>query len=261
MPPLRSRQPTPTATPPGQSTLTSAKRAATSTHPAPRPERRRVAVADVPRPSGLSQELGEYIDRDARLLRSLGWHGLVAHRRPLSNFSLLDNVPHPARRLLRHYKHRGTPVKFSTPPWTRRQVQRALARGPHKSAHQYLDYLEKEFVDMINKDQWVVLPYSDVQHLPGLRISPPCVIPQRDRRPRWIVDYSWWDVNEDTLPLAAMESMQFGHALERILQEILIANPAFGPVHLIKLDISDGFYRIALNVNDIPKLGVAFPSA
>jgi hypothetical protein len=75
------------------------------------------------------------------------------------------------------------------------------------------------------------------------------------------VDYSWWDVNEDTLPLAAMESMQFGHALERILQEILIANPAFGPVHLIKLDISDGFYRIALNVDDIPKLGVAFPSA
>jgi hypothetical protein len=150
-PPSRSRQPTPTATPPGQSTLTSAKRAATSTHPAPRPERRRVAVADVPRPSGLSQELGEYIDRDARLLRSLGWHGLVAHRRPLSDFSLLDNVPHPARRLLRHYKHRGAPVKFSTPPWTRRQVQRALARGLHKSAHQYLDYLEKEFVDMINK--------------------------------------------------------------------------------------------------------------
>ena len=28
----------------------------------------------------------------------------------------------------------------------------------------------------------------------------------------------------------------------------------------MKLDISDGFYRIALNVNDIPKLGVAFPT-
>jgi hypothetical protein len=28
----------------------------------------------------------------------------------------------------------------------------------------------------------------------------------------------------------------------------------------MKLDISDGFYRIALNVDDIPKLGVAFPS-
>ena len=172
----------------------------------------------------------------------------------------MDNVPHPARRLLRHYKHCGAPVKFSTPPWTRHQLQRALSRGPHKSAHEYQDYLAEEFVDMINKGQWVVLPFSSVRHLPGLRISPPGVIPQRDRRPRWIVDYSWWDVNADTLPLAAMESMQFGHALDRILREILLANPAFGPVYLIKLDISDGFYRIALAVDDIPKLGVAFPT-
>ncbi|KAL3808781.1 hypothetical protein ACHAXA_011404 [Cyclostephanos tholiformis] len=177
-----------------------------------------------------------------------------------SDFSALDNVPHPARRLLRHYKHCGAPVKFSTPPWTRHQLQRTLSRGPHKSAHEYQDYLAEEFVDMINKGQWVVLPFSSVRHLPGLRISPPGVIPQRDRRPRWIVDYSWWDVNANTLPLAAMESMQFGHALDRILREILLANPAFGPVYLIKLDISDGFYRIALAVNDIPKLGVAFPT-
>jgi hypothetical protein len=58
-----------------------------------------------------------------------------------------------------------------------------------------------------------------------------------------------------------MESMQFSHALDRILREILLVNPAFGPVHLIKLDISDGFYRIALAVDNMPKLGVAFPSA
>ena len=75
------------------------------------------------------------------------------------------------------------------------------------------------------------------------------------------MDYSWWDVNDDTLPLAAMESMQFGHALDHILRKILLANPAFGPVYLIKLDISDGFYRIALAVDDVPKLGVAFPTA
>ena len=55
--------------------------------------------------------------------------------------------------------------------------------------------------------------------------------------------------------------MQFGHALDRILREILLSNPAFGSVYLIKLDISDGFYHIALNVDDIPKLGVAFSTA
>ena len=70
---------------------------------------------------------------------------------------------------------------------------------------------------MINKGQWMVLPAKDVQHLPGLLLSPPGVVPQRGRRSRWICDYRWWGINEDTLPLAAMEAMQFGHALDRIL--------------------------------------------
>ena len=51
---------------------------------------------------------------------------------------------------------------------------------------------------MINKGQWIILPYSAVQHLPGLRISPPGVIPQQGRCTRWIVDY----------PLAATEAMK-----------------------------------------------------
>jgi hypothetical protein len=57
-----------------------------------------------------------------------------------------------------------------------------------------------------------------------------------------------------------MEAMQFCWSLEQILHEILFANPAHGPVHMIKLDISDGFYRIGLNIDDIPKLGVVFPT-
>ncbi len=54
--------------------------------------------------------------------------------------------------------------------------------------------------------------------------------------------------------------MQFGQSLEQILREILFANPAHGLVHTIKLDISDGFYRIGLNIDEIPKLGVVFPT-
>ena len=156
--------------------------------------------------------LGEYIDRDVKLLQQLGWQGLVAHHRPRCDFSSLDNVLHPARRLLSLYKHRGAPVKVSTSPWTTTQLQRALKRGPHKSCHDHLPFLHEEFVDMIAKGQWVVLPYSAVQHLPGLRVSPPGVVPQRGRRPRLICDYSWSDVNKDTLSLAPMTAMQFGHA-------------------------------------------------
>jgi hypothetical protein len=169
-------------------------------------------------------------------------------------------VHHPARCLLRFYKHRGTPIKFSTSPWTSDQVTRALVRGPHASSHDYIDYLHEEFVDMINKDQRMVLPYLAVRHLLGLHISPPGVVPQWERCPRWIVDYSWWNVNQETLPLAAIKAMQFGHALDCILREILLANPRLGPIALMKLNINNGFYHIALNVDNIPKLGVAFPT-
>ena len=54
--------------------------------------------------------------------------------------------------------------------------------------------------------------------------------------------------------------MQFGHALEHILREILLANPVHGPTHLIKINISDEFYQISLNIDNIPKLGVVFPT-
>ena len=54
--------------------------------------------------------------------------------------------------------------------------------------------------------------------------------------------------------------MQFGHALDRILREIIIADPSLGPVQLLKVDLSDGFYRVNLNIDDIPKLGVVFPT-
>jgi hypothetical protein len=51
--------------------------------------------------------------------------------------------------------------------------------------------------------------------------------------------------------------MQFGKALEQILQAIVNADPVFGPVQMIKVDITDSFYRVWLNVHDIPRLAVA----
>ena len=45
---------------------------------------------------------------------------------------------------------------------------------------------------MIEKGQWVVLPYLVAKGLPGLRLSPPGVKVERDRRPRWLGDYSFF---------------------------------------------------------------------
>ena len=48
--------------------------------------------------------------------------------------------------------------------------------------------------------------------------------------------------------------MQFDHALDRLLRKILLADPKFSPVELMKVDMSDGFYRVGLNIDGIPKL-------
>ena len=206
------------------------------------------------------EKLHTLINQDVQLLNTLGLEEVVKLKRDGGDLSTLDKVNHPAQRLLKDLKHRGAPVRFSTEPWSSERVNMALARGAHKSCHGHMDFLYEEFVDMIQKGQWLVLPSSAVQDWPGLRYSPPGVVEQRERRPRWIVDYSFWGINEETLPLAAVESMQFGLALDRILREILLANPEFGPVNLMKVDLSDGFYRIGLNIGDIPKLGVVFPT-
>ncbi|KAL7425439.1 hypothetical protein ACHAXM_000015, partial [Skeletonema potamos] len=79
--------------------------------------------------------------------------------------------------------------------------------------------------------------------LVGLRVSPPGVVPQRDQRPRWICDYTWSGVNMETIRLAPKEATQFGTCLDRVLHEILLADPKYGPVYLNKTDLSEGFYR------------------
>ena len=193
------------------------------------------------------------------MLEKKGWNKLVIDCRGRGDFSEV-RFDHPASHLLRQYKARGVPVKSHTKPWSQGMLDRAIKHGAHKSCHKYVEFLEEEFKDMINKSQWIILPYSKVKRLPGLRLSPPGVVPQRDRRPRWIVDYSWWNVNQETLPLAPKEAMQFGHALDRILREILLVDPANGPPEMMKVDIADGFYRIQLNFDNIPKLGVVFPT-
>ena len=96
----------------------------------------------------LPADLGKYIKRDVELLQKLGWAKFVRRRRRRGDISTLQ-FQHPARRLLAHYKSRGAPVKLRTRPWSRMQLLQALQRGPHKSCYDYLEFLQEEFVDMI----------------------------------------------------------------------------------------------------------------
>jgi hypothetical protein len=54
--------------------------------------------------------------------------------------------------------------------------------------------------------------------------------------------------------------MQFGRTLERLIRQVVRSDPRFGPVHFLKIDIADGFYRVWLDIHDIPTLAVSIPS-
>ena len=154
---------------------------------------------------------------------------------------------------------------LSSKPWSDRLLQARIQRGSHQSCLEFLDFLREELLDFTKKGFWIVLPFRMVQqlqslgHLLGLRVSPMGVVPQRNRRPRIIVDLSFYDINRDTVNFAPKHAMQFGRTLERLLYQIRHANPRYGHVYLAKVDLSDGFYRVALHDSAIAKLAVALP--
>ena len=211
--------------------------------------------------SSQSDKLGELIKRDTSIVRRFGLRSLLRSRSgtgDLGSFAMAQE--HPAHRLLCHYKHHGVPVTLADSPWTPAELAAAITRGPHQSAYEYQDFLREDMADMVQKEFWTVVEYDSVRDVPGLRLHPVGVVPQHARRPRPIIDYTFYGVNSSTQPNVPMDSMQFGRTFDRLIRRILLADPAKGRVYLLKLDLSDGFYRINVSPNDIPKLGVVMPT-
>lgn len=107
---------------------------------------------------------------------------------------------------------------------------------------------------------WVVLPYHAVRHFPLLHLAPARVVPQRDRRPRPTMDYTFHHTNQECLKLAPAQAMQFGATLQRILQRIVYCNAHHGPLLLAKVDLADGYYRVPLSPAASLALAVLIPS-
>ena len=179
-----------------------------------------------------------------QLVREMVWENFFEKKRGWEYFSNLVGVDHLACRLLRQYRHRGTPVFFLGHRWMEGQGRVALERGPHQSTMVHVPFLWVDFASMVGKGQWVVLPYSVAKEIQGLRLIPPGVKEERDWRPRRLLDYSYIKLNSKTLPIAALSAMQYIWDLDRPIREIVIADPTLGPVHVLKADVIDGFYRI-----------------
>jgi hypothetical protein len=172
----------------------------------------------------------------------------------------VQQLPHPAANLLHALHTSGASAQLIDPPWSAQHKTNTLARGSHRSATKHSDFIREEFADMIEKRFWTVLPASWVIEHPELRLSPLGVVPQHERRPRVICDYTFSGVNEATQPTGPQPAIRFGHALRRILTQIVRANPTFGPVLLGKYDLADGFYRIPLNATHAARLACVLPS-
>jgi hypothetical protein len=93
---------------------------------------------------------------------------------------------------------RGCRLRAVTCPWTPQRIHQAVLRGPHKSARDQVDFVCQEILDFCSQGFWAVLAL--------LPHSPLGVVPQRDRRPLLIVDYTYSHVNQETIRLAPPEA-------------------------------------------------------
>ena len=204
--------------------------------------------------------LGEFIELDSNTLLDHGsWEHLFHSVKGRSNFSkTLPYLSHRAIPFLLRYSTQGVPVLLHDQPWTLEQKDAAILRGNHPSTKAYSDFIHEEMTDMRSKGMFIILPYRHVRHLRPLRISPLGCVPQRERRPRIINDYTFSGVNPNTVKMAPPEAMQWGRALNRVLWYILHADNRHGPVLMSKTDLSDGFYQMNLNPSGALKLAVPF---
>jgi hypothetical protein len=207
-------------------------------------------------------ELGKLALQNAEELARRGWHHFfLRERTPTSISSTLHRLPHPIRHYLERLAATGAPSVLRTPPWSLQEKDCAVLRGPHTSAaRQHRDFLLSEMYEYVTMGYWTVLPYTALRHHPALRLAPAGVVPQRDRRPRPIIDYSFYNTNTDAQPIAPYHAMQFGATLPRLLQRLAYCNRAHGPPLLAKLDLADGYYRVPLSSTAALHLAVVLPS-
>ena len=205
------------------------------------------------------EQMGKFSQQFSDRMSEIGFERLVAEVRGKPDISPeVGSIPHPAAVLLEELRTVGARVEISTEPLTAKQLDAAAEYGSHGSCVRGLGFICREMLDFIEKGFYMVLPFDQVRDLEGLRLAPMGLVPQRDRRDRIVVDYSFYGLNDATVSTAP-DSMQYGRALQRVLQQIYDADPKHGAVHMIKVDVSDGFYRVGLKPSDIPKLAIAMP--
>jgi hypothetical protein len=112
-------------------------------------------------------ELSRLVQRSVKAYESATtWGEFVAQCRDSTGDFHPDikHLPHRVAHLLDTLRRSGATVGMKTEPWSQQRKEEALQRGSHQSALLHTDFLCDEFVDMIHKRQWVLLPARLVLH-------------------------------------------------------------------------------------------------
>jgi hypothetical protein len=118
---------------------------------------------------------------------SSSWEEFVAHcKNPQGDLHpAVKTLPHRAAHLLDTLRRTGATVAMKMDPWSMQRKVEALKQGSHQSANLHQDFMCEEFVDIIHKGQWVMLPshlvMDETKFAPNpLGTSSPAVPPSPD---------------------------------------------------------------------------------
>jgi len=83
----------------------------------------------------LPTDLCKFVERNAALLRRMGWKKFINFHPQGGNLNDLHHINHPAVCLLKHYQTHSASAKFLSLPWSR--FEETLHCGPDESCHEY----------------------------------------------------------------------------------------------------------------------------
>ena len=106
------------------------------------------------------------------------------------------------------------------------------------------DFMRAKLMAQMKCGHVLVLPLSQVWHLPNLWLLPMAAIPQEGRQPHLIYNYSWSSLNAMVEPCALQEAMHFRAALLQILCKILSAEQVLSSVFLSKVNLLDAYMHV-----------------
>ena len=180
---------------------------------------------------------------------------------------------HRATPLLNSYAKKGCPANCG-PDWSLNKILLLLRRGPHRSTLQKaaLRQLRKETTEKIKHGYARVVRWGDIKNNipPKLKISPVAMIPHKSKPYRCILDLSFTlhdkgtsyaSVNATTDKKSLPQSMaQLGLCIQRMIATLADNYNLQNPFQFVKLDIKDGFWRMAVSDEDAWNFSYVLPS-